>query len=114
MENNQANEKKSRLQKQIQSGIHWIIFKRSNPFFPLQQSFYLQMSISSKSNRDVSENVYREFMIKKFHKFAQTIVILISIVFAVSVRGADMIDTNRVREIAAMLPDKPAGFGWPI
>ncbi|MDE3067718.1 MAG: heparinase II/III family protein [Verrucomicrobiota bacterium] len=45
-------------------------------------------------------------------RYAPTLVILLASSFAL--RAADALDAARVREIASMLPDRPAGFAWPI
>jgi hypothetical protein len=47
------------------------------------------------------------------HRFAQSLFFLVFLA-ALSVRAAETIDPDRVREIAAMLPPHAAGFGEPI
>ena len=50
-----------------------------------------------------------------FPRSAQTL--LLSVVLVVpsfSLRAAELLDTNRIHEIAALLPARPAGFAWPV
>jgi len=47
-----------------------------------------------------------------FHRLALSALIVLVSGFAVC--AAENISPDRIREIAAMLPDQPAGFAWPI
>ena len=42
------------------------------------------------------------------------LVVVLSLLGAFHLKAAETPDAARVREIAAWLPESPAGFGWPI